>query len=180
MLLRHSCLAHPAVTMRRSALQAVGGYRFKGVEDYDLWLRMSERFELANLPEPMILHRLHLQSLSLRILEKIARDAWAVCAAARLRRASGIDPLAGVEELTPEVLDRLGVSEVELHGAVERELITPAAILAVDLGQHEQADQLVQQATRLYGGRAARAFSASSELKQAENLFKTARRRAAL
>jgi glycosyltransferase involved in cell wall biosynthesis len=173
-LLRYNCLSHPSVTMRRAALQAVGGYRLSGVEDYDLWLRLSERFELANLPEPMVLHRLHLDQQSVLVLERTAREACAVCAAARDRRRSGEDPLAGVDELTPRVLDRLKVDEAEVAAAVEGELIARAAIFA-DLGHSEGAEELVAQATRLYGRRAARGFAATVELKRAEALLRARR-----
>lgn len=42
-LLVESPLVHPSVILRRSALEAVGGYRDRGwPEDYDLWLRLHE------------------------------------------------------------------------------------------------------------------------------------------
>jgi hypothetical protein len=173
-LLRHNCLAHSAVTMRRSALEAVGGYRFPCVEDYDLWLRLSERFELANLAEPVLLHRLHLTQQSVRILEQDAREARAVCAAAHVRLASGVDPLAGVEELTADALERVKIDEGELAAAVERELIARAAILA-DVGYRDEANQLMDQAWQLIGERAQRAFAATVALKQAEALLRARR-----
>jgi hypothetical protein len=174
-LLRHNCMAHPSVMMRRAALEAVGGYACsRAAEDYDLWLRLSERFELANLPEPVVLHRLHLGQLSVVSLERMAREAKALCAAARARRASGVDPLAGVDEVTPEVLDRLDVDQAELSAAVEDELIARAAILA-DLGHHREAEQLVQDAARLLGPRAARGFAATTVLRQAESALRAHR-----
>ena len=55
------CLIHPSVMIRRSALLAAGGYNlnYKVAEDYDLWLRVSEFSELANLTEPLIMLRKH-------------------------------------------------------------------------------------------------------------------------
>ncbi len=61
-MLRHrNALAHPAVMFRRDVAKAVGGYRsdFKGAEDYDLWLRMAERGALANVPDDVLLYRMH-------------------------------------------------------------------------------------------------------------------------
>jgi len=54
-----SPLAHPAVTMRREALEAAGGYReSEGPEDYSLWLRMVEAgYLLAKLPEVLFVWR---------------------------------------------------------------------------------------------------------------------------
>ena len=46
---------HGSVMFRRSALEFVGGYRehFKYAQDYDLFLRLALKFDLANLPAPM-------------------------------------------------------------------------------------------------------------------------------
>jgi len=43
---------HGSVMMRKEAFAAVGGYRdaFWVSQDFDLWLRMAERFDLDNLP----------------------------------------------------------------------------------------------------------------------------------
>lgn len=52
---------HPAVMMRRAAVDAVGGYRQELMlaEDLDLWLRLGERGELAGLPHVLIRYREH-------------------------------------------------------------------------------------------------------------------------
>lgn len=54
-------LVHPSVMMRRSALQAVGGYdeSFAKAQDYDLWFRLSTIGKLANLPEVILDYRYH-------------------------------------------------------------------------------------------------------------------------
>jgi hypothetical protein len=173
-LVRWNCFSHPSVTMRRSALEAVGGYRFRRIEDYDLWLRIAERFALANLAEPMIFHRLHLDQQAVVALERTAREACAVRAAARERRSTGADPLAGVAELTPEVFDHLGVDEDEVAAAVEDEVIARAAILA-DLGHGGRALELVEQARRRAGQRVVKAFAATTELKRAEAMLRARR-----
>ena len=58
-LLFDSALVHPAVLMRRSALNAHGlCYRPLGhFEDYDLWQRAARVFPLANLPEYLFRYR---------------------------------------------------------------------------------------------------------------------------
>ncbi len=50
-LLFRNCLAHPSVMYRRSSIVEVGGYRpeFDGVEDYDLWLRLSNTGQIRNI-----------------------------------------------------------------------------------------------------------------------------------
>jgi glycosyltransferase involved in cell wall biosynthesis len=51
-----SPLCHPSVMLRRSALDAIGGYRDGPFpEDYDLWLRLDAAgFALAKLPEVLL------------------------------------------------------------------------------------------------------------------------------
>jgi len=58
-------LAHPSVLMRREAVLEAGMYRkkFEWVEDLDLWLRLSERGQLANIPSVLLHYRLHDQSV---------------------------------------------------------------------------------------------------------------------
>ncbi len=49
----NSCLMHPASTIRASAFREAGLYRedAPGAEDYDLFLRMGQRYTLAVLPQ---------------------------------------------------------------------------------------------------------------------------------
>lgn len=109
---------HPSVMMRRTAWAAVGGYRNIGdAEDYDLWLRISERFQLANLEAVLLKYRLHPAQASVARCKSQALS-WAVArAAANIRRCGQPDPLDSVAEITPEalirqpaVLAKLGVS----------------------------------------------------------------------
>ena len=171
---RHNCFNHPSMTLRRAALEAVGGYRFDHVEDYDLWLRLSERLDLANLSEPLILYRLHPDQVSLRVLEDQVRRAIAVRAAARIRQSSGVDPLDGVDDLMPEVVAQLCPDGPEIGAALEPELLTWATIL-VELGRGEQAEELVEQASRTLGPRAQAAFASARELRLAERSWTSGR-----
>ena len=59
-------LPHPSVLMRRKAFERVGGYResFRYAQDLDLWLRLAEIGQLANLTEPLLHYRLHLNSIT--------------------------------------------------------------------------------------------------------------------
>ena len=61
-----SPFAHPSVMFRKTAFDAVGGYRDMGwPEDYDLWLRFAaEGLGMAKLPETLLFWRNHLKSLS--------------------------------------------------------------------------------------------------------------------
>ncbi|MEA3130649.1 MAG: hypothetical protein QOF46_2444, partial [Paraburkholderia sp.] len=48
-----SCLAHPSMMLRVDAVRAAGNYRaaYPSAEDLDLFLRLMERYDCANLPE---------------------------------------------------------------------------------------------------------------------------------
>ena len=64
-----SCrFGHPTVMMRRSVLEAVGVYDESAwaytVEDYDLWLRIAEKFEIANLPQYLLHYRVNPNSIT--------------------------------------------------------------------------------------------------------------------
>lgn len=50
-----SMVVHPAATLRRAALESVGGYRCNGPEDFDLWLRLHERgHRFRKVPEVLV------------------------------------------------------------------------------------------------------------------------------
>lgn len=59
-------ILHPTVMMRRAAVIAAGGYAndYPHVEDLDLFLRLAEIGELANLPEVLLSYRVHAKSVS--------------------------------------------------------------------------------------------------------------------
>lgn len=91
---RANCLAHPSVMLRREMVLAVGGYRsaFVMAEDFDLWLRLSERHALANLPTPLLDYRDHHAQASWRHIEQRILSELAAQACARARRAGRPDP----------------------------------------------------------------------------------------
>ena len=76
-------LAHPSVFLRRELLLKAGltyDNSYRCCQDYDLWTRAYRHFELANLPEVLLLYRLHPQqvgqaySADLRLLNN--RRVW--------------------------------------------------------------------------------------------------------
>ncbi len=61
-LLFYSALAHPTAIMRKSFLDASGiiySERYKTAQDYDFWLRCSEKTSLANIGEALVQLRQH-------------------------------------------------------------------------------------------------------------------------
>lgn len=93
---RGSPVAHPAVTMRRSAVLSAGGYRnaFVHAEDYDLWLRLHDMgFVIDNLPFPVLGYRYHEASISMQHRRQQALGTFAARAAHQLRRRGQGDPI---------------------------------------------------------------------------------------
>lgn len=66
-LRQDNCIAHPTVIFRREAVMAVGLYRqeFKAAQDYDLWLRLSREYEVANIPTPLLRYRFAVGGITL-------------------------------------------------------------------------------------------------------------------
>jgi hypothetical protein len=104
---------HPTVLILREAFVRVGGYRvaFSQSDDYDLWLRISEHYQCANLRQVVVKYRIHLQQLSLRKRKEQILCALAAQASASLRNAGKPDPLNSVKQITPKMLAGMGVSE---------------------------------------------------------------------
>jgi len=110
-------LAHPTVMIKKGAL---GNFRydenFKHAEDYDLWTRMADSVNFANLTEVLLMHRKHEESVSStytdiqtdnafvirkRQLEKIGIKATdeELILHSSLRSQSNIDPKIFIEKL---------------------------------------------------------------------------------
>jgi hypothetical protein len=122
-LLRYSALWQPSALVRRDAFVAAGGYRpaFVVSHDYDLWLRIAERFQLANLEQVVLNYRIHPYQVSLRKRRQQSICCLAAQAAAIARRNGAPDPLNGVKEITPVVLAGLGVTETKLQATLASE-----------------------------------------------------------
>jgi hypothetical protein len=99
--------------VRKEAFDLAGGYRpvFLQAEDYDLWLRISERFECANLKDVVLKYRIHPYQVSMRKREQQTLCVLAAQASAAARKSGNSDPLGTVREITPDLLRSFGVSE---------------------------------------------------------------------
>jgi hypothetical protein len=118
-LLTGNPFVHSAVTMRREAFEAVGGYRlnFDHAEDLDLWLRLSEGRRVANVPEVIAAYRLHGSQQTFRKQEEQATFSAAARASARARAGGRPDPFAGAVVDEPFLLSQ-GVSREEITASV--------------------------------------------------------------
>ena len=71
---RHG-LAHSSLMIRTRTLKEVGGYwKFPLIDDWDMMLRMGEVSQLANLPEVMLLYRVHSGSLNGQSMLRMYRN----------------------------------------------------------------------------------------------------------
>ena len=108
---------HASVIMRKEALDKVGAYRefFRYAQDYDLWLRISEHCEIANLPETLVQYRELPEAISSRKILLQSRFAAVAADLALQRRKSGNDllnegiepPLLPVEKFPFELQKKL-------------------------------------------------------------------------
>lgn len=132
-LLKASPLAHPSVMMRRSAVLAVGGYRpqMEPAEDYDLWLRLAEQHDLANLPDALLEYRVHSGQATARACEAVALATLVAKAAARRRAAGSPDPVEGRAAIDRRLATDLGIAEVDVaRQTIDAALSRAESILA--------------------------------------------------
>lgn len=76
-LLRYCCLVHGSTMYRRQCFEEVGGYdpEMRTGQDYDLWLRMAETWDVSSLPEVLYAYRWHHDMASARREEEQKRNA---------------------------------------------------------------------------------------------------------
>ena len=89
-------LSHPFLVVRRSAFEAVGGYRYVfHAEDADLYWRLQERGVLHNLPDVLGDYRLNPLSISSRSIlnGRIQSLGLQLAAISALRRRSGLEDI---------------------------------------------------------------------------------------
>jgi glycosyltransferase involved in cell wall biosynthesis len=92
-LASENCMYHPTTMLRRSMVLDAGGYRgeFKNAEDYDLWLRLARRHQLANVPAPLLRYRFSVDGMTLG-------RKWEQLFYVHLAQAAGGDPAVSLDE----------------------------------------------------------------------------------
>jgi Glycosyl transferase family 2 len=111
---------HPTAFMRKEVVLASGGYRkaLLDADDYDLFLRIGERSRLACLDKPVLQYRIHAAQTSVRNLGDQILCILAARTAASLRRRGDVDPLLDIEKVTPQLLNSLGLTTVDMQQAL--------------------------------------------------------------
>ncbi|MHB1568013.1 MAG: glycosyltransferase [Solirubrobacteraceae bacterium] len=138
---------HPTVVMRKTVFEACGGYRDScpHAEDYDLWVRMLDRCRAANVPEPVLLYRIHPGQTAFRDWRQHCISTLAVQVAITIRRAGGCDPLDGVELVSESTLLAMGVSEEAVRVRYVESLLA-LSNLAGHAGSRVDRHRLLSQA----------------------------------
>ncbi len=139
-----NCLAHPSMMLRRAAVLACGGYRpaFLQAEDYDLWLRLSEQFDIHVVPETLLDYREHGGQVSWTRLEQRILSVLAAQHAARARRAGRVDGFDGAAPVDRTTLLAAGITAQEIEAALIEGSLN-AAVDAVRYGQRAAARMAV-------------------------------------
>jgi glycosyltransferase involved in cell wall biosynthesis len=88
-LARECFIAQPATLLRRSAYDAAGGIDvlLQFAMDYDLWLRLAERYPVCYVPEVLATSRMYRANKTLRSRSALYREIFAV-----VRRRRGYVP----------------------------------------------------------------------------------------
>jgi glycosyltransferase involved in cell wall biosynthesis len=89
-LLKYCCLVHGSTMFRLGAVAELGGYddAMRTGQDYDLWLRVSEAWDMACLPQVLYQYRWHAGMVSVdRKAEQTAHAEQARLRAVERRRA---------------------------------------------------------------------------------------------
>jgi len=128
LLRRTNCMIHPTMMLRRDAVLGIGGYRpaFRYCEDFDLWLRLSEHYDLLNLPEPLLDYRVHDSQLTWQNLEERALVELGAIALAARRRQGLADCVDELSRIDRGFLRKLGVTELCISHQLAISLLSTA------------------------------------------------------
>ncbi len=85
-------ICHPTIVCRREVFDLVGGYKEGLGEEWDMFLRIGEQWQLANLPECLFGYRYHSTSINGSRMGELRRRIRFQCECAR-RRNNGESPI---------------------------------------------------------------------------------------
>jgi glycosyltransferase involved in cell wall biosynthesis len=120
-LLLDCCMAHTTILIKREAFLQLGGYRatYLHAEDYDLFLRMAERFHIDNLPQVLTCYRLHEAQVSAKNARQQIISAIGAKFGAKYRRAGLSEPNWVGPFVSALDLMSLGVTEQRIASLTE-------------------------------------------------------------
>jgi len=139
-------LCHSSAMFRRSALKRSGGYRapFAPAEDHDLYLRIADFAELANVNSYLVKYRLHMRSLSFtRTMQQGLSMATAV-EIAHLRRQGLAEPPLPEVSITWSTALAMGVDANKLIELILGQYCVYIGF-ALRMGEDRVLDRLVRE-----------------------------------
>jgi glycosyltransferase involved in cell wall biosynthesis len=145
-LLEDNGPVHASVMFHKRAFDEVGGYRevYPAAQDRDLWLRIAERHRLANLPQALLLYRLHRDQISVTRLERQVMSRLVAVRGYERRLRGEADPIVDLQAVDRETVLGLGIHPDELRAAVLRTQLSQAAQLR-SFGLLEGARRIVAE-----------------------------------
>jgi len=102
-LTKGNCFCHGSVMFRKKCLSVVGEYRefFKYTQDYDFWVRISEKYKVANLNSFLYQFRRYPKAISRKSLSEQLDFHLLVIQLAKEREKKGSDDLKNIKNSTP-------------------------------------------------------------------------------
>jgi len=97
-------LTHPSVLMHRPTILALGGYdpAFGSSADTELWTRVATENAIVVVPEPLVLYRIHSQSMSFRrMFEQREMLRWILARDRARRRGRSVPSFAEFRAARP-------------------------------------------------------------------------------
>jgi glycosyltransferase involved in cell wall biosynthesis len=142
---KKNTFCHPAMMIRKKIFEAVGGYRaaFQYAQDYDLWLRLVESHETANLPETLLDYRRHKDQIAAVHDEEQQVEIFAAQRASRARREQRRDPLDQFPDMNAGALRQWVPAED--YQILEDEQLFRKARKKMETGFAEEALALARQ-----------------------------------
>lgn len=139
---------HPTVMMRRDVVQEVGGYRLNCTEDYDLFMRMADRHDVANLDEVLLRYRKHPGQATMKRACRTELLALGVRHCAKIRGAGQPDPALATPLDGHASLLKIGVTPQEIEAALLGEPLNQSWRL-IRAAQYLQAVELFAEIHQL-------------------------------
>jgi hypothetical protein len=111
--------------IRRTAFEVSGGFRkaYRHAEDYDLWLRMLEKFNLANIDEVLLGYRRHKKAVSFHSARQQAISALCARITAQMRLRGEADRTSQLDLIEEATLIELGVNQDAINEAILSHII---------------------------------------------------------
>src|SRR5258708_13080322 len=109
----------------------------------DLWLRMIENCDFANLAEVVLSYRRHDSAISIKYATQQILSAFCARVTAQRRLNGAVDPTSNVDLITPEVVRGLGVDQQTLNAEMLRG-IREAAEMAINQARRSAAAEFLE------------------------------------